>query len=559
MGIPRPSGSHLASGQQSRQREFNFRCAAAPDLTHTLYQIQHPGRNILALFIFALRDGAFCQSHTVFSKDRLQRAAHGLIYQVILLAPFGKVLAAVYDAGQAAGGREGLRRYLLPLEHLSYPGKYLCQFLRFPLGQADIQPHQTAAYLFQHRVLGTEVLAERLQRLIPAFRVGVVSGQRTEHAHTLHQGRGRQNLLFRKIPVIFLHFPVVAHAGEILHIANQQLGDLGMIPSFYIAVKRTGIVLFQFVVHTAADQKRPLPLRRILPAHLPHQEHSKLRPETKTQDIIILQHAGIALDPIQHLSGVVTACHHTGQLQIKVFKRRQLQDKAPDWRIQTSIDCRLKIEEDLLKRLPHHFRRKGQSLLHFSGSDRHAQRKAHGLFQNLTNVRIRVGDLPAFHHAENILAVEEKGLRIQHGHQPRIPKGHHTSVGRSPGQQQKPPVRTIPDQIIQFPPDLLVLNFLKIINQKNAPVLFSAGHAEFRILPGKSPNVFPLYQRVGDAGLSASTGRAEKQHSALFHKSVKAFLNRPSDNHLLRHTAYLHFDLFCTRLTQVFYQFLAGL
>ena len=96
-----------ASGQQTVDGEFHVRRAALAYLADAGDDGQHPAGDVLALFKFAFGDGAVRKANAVPPQYGLHRAAEGLVEQIVPLAPGGKILAAVHDAGQCAGDGEG--------------------------------------------------------------------------------------------------------------------------------------------------------------------------------------------------------------------------------------------------------------------------------------------------------------------------------------------------------------------------------------------------------------------------------------------------------------------
>ena len=231
------------SRQQPVGSELDVRCAAAADVVHALHKGEHPRRDVLALFKLALRDGAVRKTHAVPPENGLHRDTHGAVEQVVLFAPRGKVLAAVHDAGQRAGDGEGRQRQLLICQQLEHRRDGVRQAFHAPLRQRDVQPCQTASCLPACGVLLAATLHELFQASVPALRPVIVRAQGAEHTHALHQRWGGEYFRLRQCAVVLLHLRVVPHAGMQLRIADQQLGDLGMVAAPGIAVQRAGEVL----------------------------------------------------------------------------------------------------------------------------------------------------------------------------------------------------------------------------------------------------------------------------------------------------------------------------
>ena len=183
-----------------------------------------------------------------------------------------------------------------------------------------------------------------------------------------------------------------------------------MLLSLDIAVQGVRVVLFQFIVHPAPDHQRPFPLRRVLPAHFPQQKGAELLPETEMQNAVILQHGGIALEPVQHFPGVMAAGHNTGQVQIEGLKGSKLQQKTLNGQIKPPVYGRFKIPEDLLEAFSHQFQGERDSLGHSPGRNHHAQGMADGFLINPADIRIGGRNLPAFQQPAHILPLEEEGF-----------------------------------------------------------------------------------------------------------------------------------------------------
>ena len=100
--VHRLSVCQLAAGQQSADGELHVRRALVADFVQLWEKGQHPPGDVRAFFKFALGNGAVGKTHAVPPQYRLHREAEGFVEQVVLFAPFGKVLAAVHDARQRA-------------------------------------------------------------------------------------------------------------------------------------------------------------------------------------------------------------------------------------------------------------------------------------------------------------------------------------------------------------------------------------------------------------------------------------------------------------------------
>ena len=237
------------------------------DVVHAGDQREHPPGDVFALFKLAFGDGAVCKAHAVLPQNGLHRDPQRLIEQIVLFAPEGEVLAAVHDAGQGAGDGKGGKRHLLVGQQAEHGGDRLRQTLHAPLGEGDIQPGQTAAGLFSCGVFRAAAAGKRLQLLIPALGAFIVHGQSAEHAHPLHQRGGGEDLLLRQAAVIGLHFAVVPHAGVQLRVADQKLGDLGVVAAPGVAVQRVGIILLQLVVEPAPAEQGLALFLGIFPLH----------------------------------------------------------------------------------------------------------------------------------------------------------------------------------------------------------------------------------------------------------------------------------------------------
>ena len=161
-GIPRLAGGQIVPGQKPRGGKLDIRSAVLLDLAHAGHQGKHPAADVLALFKFALGNGAVPQADPVLPQDRFHGNADGLVEQVVPLAPGGEVLAAVHNAGQGAGNGEGGQIDLLVGHQPEHRRDGLCQVVHLPLGQGDIQPGQAAPGLLPRRVVGVALPGEGL-------------------------------------------------------------------------------------------------------------------------------------------------------------------------------------------------------------------------------------------------------------------------------------------------------------------------------------------------------------------------------------------------------------
>ena len=286
-GILPPASGKLAPGQQSADGELHIRCAVVPQIAHAGDDGEHPSGDILALFKFAFGDGAVRKSHAVPPQYRLHRETEGLVEQVVLFTPFGKVLAAVHDAGQRACDGEGRQRHFLIHQQPEHSGNGFRQTVHAPLGERNVQPCKAAAGLLSGGVLPAAALGKCLQLAVPALRAFVVHRQRAEHAHALHQrGRG-ENFRLRQAAVVFFHLGIVTHAGVEFCIAHQQLGDLGMVTAAGVAFQGVGVVLLQLIVQPAPAEERFALFLGILPFHLPEEKSSETRPEVEALAVVV--------------------------------------------------------------------------------------------------------------------------------------------------------------------------------------------------------------------------------------------------------------------------------
>ena len=271
-GVVWPALGKIVPGQQTTGGKLNIRCSPALDFSHVGDQGQHPLGYILALFKLALGQGAVRQAHPIGSQQLFHRQPDGIVEKIILGTPCGKILAAVHNAGQAAGNGEWGQTDFLVRQQSGYGGDGFCQPVGSPLGQGDVQPGHPAPGLPSGGIPAAARTGKVFQCLIPAFRTLVVHGQGAEHTHALHQGRGVQNLLLRQGSVILFHFAVVAHAGVHLGIADQQLRHLGKVPAPAVAFQGMGIVLFQLIIQPAPAEQGPALFLGIPAPHLPEQK-----------------------------------------------------------------------------------------------------------------------------------------------------------------------------------------------------------------------------------------------------------------------------------------------
>ena len=350
-GAPRVGGlsaCQLAAGQQSTDGELHIRRAPVADLVQLWEKGQHPTGHVLPLFKLALGDGAVRKTHAVPPQHRLHRDTHGVVEQVILFAPRGKVLAAVHDAGQRAGDGEGRQRQLLICQQPEHRRDRVRQAFHAPLGERNVQPCQTAACLPTCGVLLAAALHEPFQASVPVLRPVIVRAQSAEHTHALHQRRRGEYFRLRQCAVVLLHLRIVPHAGMQLRIADQQLGDLGMVAAAGVAVQRAGEVLLQLIVQPAPAEERFALFLGILPIHLPAEKSSEPRPEVEALAVVVAQHSGVSKKPVQPFAGTGIAADHPRHFHVKTFKGSQLQQEVPHRQVKAPVDGGLKVEEHLV-------------------------------------------------------------------------------------------------------------------------------------------------------------------------------------------------------------------
>lgn len=151
--IHRLSVCQLAAGQKPADGELHVRRAPVADLVQLREKGQHPSGDVRALFKFALGNGAVGKTHTVPPQYCLHGETEGFVEQVVLFAPFGKVLAAVHDARQRARDGEGRQRQLFVRQQPKHGGDGFRQTLHAPLGQGNVQPRKATAGLLSGGVL----------------------------------------------------------------------------------------------------------------------------------------------------------------------------------------------------------------------------------------------------------------------------------------------------------------------------------------------------------------------------------------------------------------------
>ena len=252
----------------------------------------------------------------------------------------------------------------------------------------------------------------------------IVRTQGTEHTHALHQRGGCEYLRLRQRAVVLLHLRVMPHAGMQLRIADQKLGDLGVVAALGITVQRAGEVFLQLVVKPAADKQGTLLFHRVLPFQLPEQELAELRPEAVASHIAALQHGRIPPQRIQQRGGVVVSADDAGQLQVKAFKGRQLQQESSDRQIEAPVNRRFKIEKYLAAYLRGQFRAIGLPRGHVPRDDCRAQRIAGGLLQNRADLRVRRLCAAGLQQPADVLAVKQQVLCAENGHHACVLKRH---------------------------------------------------------------------------------------------------------------------------------------
>ena len=170
------------------------------------------------------------------------------------------------------------------------------------------------------------------------------------------------------------------HAGVQLRVADQKLGDLGVIAASGIAVQRVGVVLFQFVIQTAAAENRVPLFRRIFQLHLPEKKDAELRPEVEVLYIVIAQHGGAAQQPFQQFPSVRVAADHARQFRIKALEGRKLQQKTVHRQVKAPVNMLLKICKHLSACLCRDLRAKRFSAGHALRGGHKPQRIANGFF-----------------------------------------------------------------------------------------------------------------------------------------------------------------------------------
>ncbi|EEC58506.1 hypothetical protein BACPEC_00638 [[Bacteroides] pectinophilus ATCC 43243] len=253
-GAPRVGGlpvCKLAASQQSTDGELHVRRAVVAHLVHLREKGQHPPCDVLALFKLTFGNGAVRKAHAVPPQYSLHRETEGLVEQVVLFAPFGKVLAAIHDARQRARDGKGRQRHLFVRQQTEHGGDGLRQTVHAPLWQGDVQPCKAAARLLSGGILPAAVFGKLLQFAIPALRAFVIHGQCAEHTHALHQRGGGENFRLRQAAVVFFHLGIVTHAGVEFCITHQQLRNLGIVTAAGVAFQGMGVVLLQLIVQPA--------------------------------------------------------------------------------------------------------------------------------------------------------------------------------------------------------------------------------------------------------------------------------------------------------------------
>ena len=444
-GAPRVGGlpvCQLAAGQQSADGELHVRRAVVADLVHLREKGQHPAGDVLALFKLALGNGAVGKTHTVPPQYCLHGETEGFVEQVVLFAPFGKVLATVHDARQRARDGEGRQRHLFVRQQPEHGGDGFRQTLHAPLGQGDVQPCKAAARLLSGGVLPAAVFDKLLQFAIPALRAFVIHDQRAEHAHALHQRGGCENFRLRQAAVVFFHLGIVPHAGVKFCITHQQLGNLGMVTAAGVAFQGVGVVLLQLIVQPAPADERFALFLGILPFHLPKEKSPETRPEVEALAVFVAQHSSVSKNPVQPFAGTGIAADHPRHFQVKTFKGGQLQQEAPHRQIKAPVDSGLKVEEHLVVHPRHQLRRPRLVRGHAPRRDGHTQRIAHGFFQYSVNLAICYVYSRKLKQPPHIARVKKQVVGLQHRHQPRVLKRRQAAGRHTAREQHEMALRT---------------------------------------------------------------------------------------------------------------------
>ena len=349
----------------------------------------------------------------------------------------------------------------------------------------------------------------------------VVHCQCAEHTHPLHQGGRCQNFAFRQATVILFHLAVMPHARVQLGIAGQQFGNLGVVAAFGVAVQCAGVVLFQFIIQRgSAENSAALFLTEFL-CHLPLQKCAELRPKIKSLPILAAQHGGVLQQPVQHFPGVGVAADHPHHFHIKVLKQRKLQQKPPHSKVKAVVYRLLKVGKHFPVGSRYQLRAERLAAGHLPRRDHHAQGAAEAFLYNNRDLALGYGDLVVGKIAADILPVKKQVVRLQGGHQPRVPERRHTG-GRNPaGKQHKPAGRVCADQIAKRLQLLLLLYELEVVDQQNIPFVRQPLQRKIRCIGTQAKRAPFAQQGVCHRCFAKAAGRTEKKDAPIAHNTVK--------------------------------------
>ena len=318
----------------------------------------------------------------------------------------------------------------------------------------------------------------------------------------------------------------MSHAGVQLGIADQQLGYFGVIPAFGVAFQRVGIILFQLVVKRPAAENGAALFLAAFFFHLPEKEGAELRPEVEVPHIVITQHRCVVQKPVQQIPGAGVAADHSRHFQIKALKGGKIQQKMPHRKIEPAIDGILEVAEHLPVSLRYDFRGERLAAGHTPRRNSDAQRVADGFFQDAVDFAFRHGCLAGSKKAAYILAVKKKVVRLQRGHKTRVLEGRQVRRRHPAGEEHKPARRVGTDQFTERLRGFLLLQKLKVVDQKDIPVFRQCAQREIRRIGTQPQRPMPAQQRIGQRRFAKAAGRTEKKNAAALHNAVKFLLHR---------------------------------
>ena len=279
----------------------------------------------------------------------------------------------------------------------------------------------------------------------------------------------------------------------------------------------------------AVQQRGALPLAE-LPFRLPEQKVTEKGVEAISVHAVAAEKGGLAHQPVKQLSRPAAA-NAVGKAQIKASVRREVQQKAPEPRVEAAENRRVKIVEKLRAHRRGGLLRIAAAPQMGSGEDKR-ERAALRAAQDVVYLPRRRFRASRAEEAQRLVLPQRQCGTGKNRKSPRRPERQQPAGDRTAREQHKALIRRVAQQGAERAA-VLPAQGGQLIEQQRVPVAASVRQGKVRRTGVGISRPPSGEQRAGDRGLPIAAGRGEKHRSAPLQSRGEAGAERGRDNDLV--------------------------